>query len=83
MDISVRLDEQGRLIVPANVRGALGWNSGDIITVSLKENRLVFHPRKCFLCGSEDNLTPITADAICKTCLDGLGGAAHEERSAG
>ena len=42
---AVRLGKQGRLVVPAPLREALGLEAGDELVARAEEGRLIFEPR--------------------------------------
>ena len=69
-----KLDELGRLIIPQEYRGALGWNENSKIFVTREGDRLTLqtYPESCFICGNEDQLKEIGQKRICKRCLKEL-----------
>ena len=74
----VRLDDQGRLILPVKLRTRLGWEPQDEIEVRLYEMgsshqvMLTSTTKRCALCGSVKNLQThmYSGKRICKDCRD-------------
>jgi AbrB family looped-hinge helix DNA binding protein len=57
--VRLRLGPQGRVVVPAHFRRALGLEVGDVLVVSVEEGRLVFEPKAKALA----SLRALVADA--------------------
>lgn len=47
--VRVRLGPQGRVVVPAHARRALGIDAGDVLIVSIEAGRLVIEPQDAAL----------------------------------
>lgn len=47
--VRVRLGPQGRIVVPAHLRRALGLEVGDALVASIEDGRLVLAPREAAL----------------------------------
>ena len=74
METVRRMDDLGRIIVPIEMRKALGWNSETIIAVTRQGEQLILqaHQGKCIVCGGEENVRDILGKSICQKCLDQL-----------
>lgn len=73
-EIVRQIDNLGRVVVPPEIRNALGWTEHSKISINMEENRLILElfQGQCFLCGSEENLQAVHGKFICKQCVDGL-----------
>lgn len=67
-----KMDELGRIILPVDMRSALGWDNETKISISRQGEQLVLqtYQGSCFVCGSEENLKPIHGKYICQKCVD-------------
>jgi transcriptional pleiotropic regulator of transition state genes len=67
-----KMDELGRILIPIEMRNALGWDNESKISISQKGERLILqtYQSSCFVCGSEENLKPIHGKNICQNCID-------------
>jgi AbrB family transcriptional regulator, transcriptional pleiotropic regulator of transition state genes len=76
-----KVDDLGRVVIPAGIRRSLGIREGDPVEVSVEGERVVLaKPRDaCVFCGrEEDDLTGFRGRLVCRDCLASLGGV--EER---
>lgn len=66
------MDELGRIIIPFEIRFALGWDAETKISINLQEEQLILktYQSRCFLCGNEENLKQINNKCICQNCID-------------
>ena len=66
-----RLDELGRIVLPVEMRNALGWDETSKIAISRQGDRVVLraYQNSCVVCGSEENLTPVRERHICQGCI--------------
>lgn len=71
-----KMDKLGRIILPAEMRNALGWDGETNISISRQGEQLVLqnYQGHCFVCGSVVNLKPIHGKYICKKCVDEING---------
>ncbi|NLN81677.1 MAG: AbrB/MazE/SpoVT family DNA-binding domain-containing protein [Clostridiales bacterium] len=69
-----KMDELGRIVIPIEMRNALGWDDETKISISRQGERLVLqtYQGSCFVCGSEENLKQIHGKYICRECVDEL-----------
>lgn len=67
-----KMDELGRIVIPTEMRNALGWDNQTKISISCQEEHLILqnHQNSCLVCGSEDNLKKILSKYICQKCMD-------------
>jgi AbrB family transcriptional regulator, transcriptional pleiotropic regulator of transition state genes len=69
-----RIDQLGRVVVPAELRKILGIHKGDLLDIHVEEGRLVLlkiEP-ECVICGRVDNLRQLHAKHVCKDCASEL-----------
>jgi len=71
-EIIRKMDELGRIVVPVEMRNALGWDEETKISISRQGERLILQicQGSCFVCGNEENLKPIHGKYICQKCID-------------
>lgn len=70
-----RIDNLGRLVLPKDIRKALGIISGiDSVEFFLEEDKLVIkkYSPHCIFCGSVDNIKIFKDRNICENCLKEL-----------
>ena len=69
-----RIDQLGRVVVPAELRKILGIRKGDLLDIRVEDGRLVLlkiEP-ECAICGSADNLRTLHEKHVCKDCASEL-----------
>jgi transcriptional pleiotropic regulator of transition state genes len=69
-----RIDQLGRVVVPAELRKILGIHKGDLLDIRVEEGRLVLlkiEP-ECAICGGGDNLRQLHEKHVCKDCATEL-----------
>jgi len=75
-----RMDRLGRVVVPADMRKALGLRDGDLVAVRLEDDRIVLSKvgARCALCGRGDDLLEVYTHEkhVCRDCVRELGPAA-------
>ncbi|WP_195985956.1 AbrB/MazE/SpoVT family DNA-binding domain-containing protein [Clostridium sp. D33t1_170424_F3] len=76
-DIVRKVDELGRILLPVEIRTALGISEKDRFIISVdKENRQIILQKAdyvCLKCGSTELLKEITPDFyLCETCIKEL-----------
>lgn len=64
------IDELGRIVIPADLRHALGLEPGFAVALSLQGNAVLLEPHTetCAICGGTCDLHPIGERFICSTC---------------
>ena len=75
--VSRCIDELGRIVIPMSMRKKLGIESGDPLEFKIENGSIVITPDKsrCAFCLSDAELTAFKGRAICKKCIDELGGS--------
>ena len=66
-----RIDQLGRVVVPAELRRMLGIRQGDLLDIRVEDGRLVLlkiEP-ECAICGRLDNLVELHEKHVCKDCV--------------
>jgi AbrB family transcriptional regulator, transcriptional pleiotropic regulator of transition state genes len=79
-----KVDDLGRVVIPASIRRSLGIREGDAVEVSVEGERVVLaKPREsCVFCGREEQgLTTFRGRLLCRECLGGLGVLDERTRS--
>ena len=66
-----KVDEMGRIVVPKDIRKALGISNLDYVQFYLDENGVVLrkYDNCCFLCSSREDVTEYKEKYICKKCI--------------
>jgi AbrB family transcriptional regulator, transcriptional pleiotropic regulator of transition state genes len=71
-----KVDDLGRVVIPASIRRSLGIREGDAVEVMVEGERVVLSkPREsCVFCGrEEEGLRTFRGRLLCRECLGGLG----------
>lgn len=68
------MDSVGRIVVPKEMRKALGINDGDDVEILYLNNSVVLkkHEISCKICGSSKNLIRYRDAYICRRCISEL-----------
>ena len=66
-----KIDDLGRIVVPAEYRSSLKVVGGDELEIYMEGDRIILQkPQKlCFLCGSDKNLIAAKDKQLCSSCL--------------
>ncbi len=68
--ISRKIDDLGRIVVPAETRRLLNIHEGDALTFNVEGDTI--HLRKleavCTFCGTGDDVRPFKGKAVCQPC---------------
>jgi AbrB family transcriptional regulator, transcriptional pleiotropic regulator of transition state genes len=69
-----RIDQLGRVVIPAELRKVYGVRTGDLLDIRVEEGRLVLSKiePECAICGSVDNLRQLHDKQICTDCVSEL-----------
>lgn len=69
-----KVDDLGRVVVPAEMRKSFGIREGDYLDISVDEDRIILVKREntCIFCRSEKDLREFRGRMICATCTDEL-----------
>lgn len=66
-----RIDQLGRVVVPAELRRMLGIRQGDMLDIRAEDGHLVLNKidPECAICGREDELVELHEKHVCKGCV--------------
>ena len=66
-----RIDQLGRVVIPAELRHALSIRDGDLVDIGAKNGAIVVTKVRpaCVVCGNTRDLTHIRDKEICAVCL--------------
>jgi len=72
-----RIDDLGRIVVPAEYRAILSLNGGDELEISMEGNRIILQKPSnvCAICGETENLAQVKDKFVCKSCIDTINNA--------
>jgi transcriptional pleiotropic regulator of transition state genes len=71
-----KVDDLGRVVIPAGIRRSLGIREGDEVEVHVDGEQVVLsRPAvRCVLCGTEDGpLLPFRERQVCRSCVASVG----------
>ena len=70
-----KLDNLGRLVIPKEIRSALGINNGDDLEIAMVDNEVVVRKyiKGCIFCGSDKEVIEFNGDLVCGACIKALG----------
>lgn len=77
-----RIDELGRVVLPAEVRRTLGLAAGDELLVRVEGRSIVLTAREasCVFCDSAEATEQVLGRLVCATCLERVrSGRTHRE----
>lgn len=80
-----KVDDLGRVVIPAGIRRSLGMREGDTVEVTVEGERVVIsRPQDaCVFCGrEEDDLQGFRGRLVCRDCLGSLGVLDERTRAA-
>ncbi|GIU86364.1 MAG: AbrB family transcriptional regulator [Acidimicrobiia bacterium] len=65
-----RIDQLGRVVVPAELRKILGIRQGDLLDIRVEEGRIVLLKigPECAICGGAEDLRPLHDKHVCRGC---------------
>ncbi|SFQ31397.1 CHAD domain-containing protein [Salibacterium halotolerans] len=71
------LDEQGRLLIPAEVRRQFDWNQGDKIEMQQEKEGVLLQGEgaRCAVCENRASLVKIRGRFLCRVCMEDAGAA--------
>jgi transcriptional pleiotropic regulator of transition state genes len=69
-----RIDQLGRVVVPAELRRTLGLRQGDLVATRLENGNVVMTKvePECAICGGAADLVDMLDKHICGDCVRGL-----------
>lgn len=70
-----KVDDLGRVVIPAGIRRSLGIREGDALEVSVQGDEVVLSKPvdQCVFCHSDQELRGFRDKAICASCASGVG----------
>ena len=71
-----KVDDLGRVVVPAEMRKSFGIREGDYLDISVEDDRIILVKRQdaCVFCRSAEDLKEFRGRMICAGCLGELSG---------
>lgn len=71
-----KVDDLGRVVIPAELRKAFGIRQGDRINISVDQQRIILErsQEQCVFCGSSDDLKEFRDQMVCASCINELTG---------
>jgi transcriptional pleiotropic regulator of transition state genes len=73
--VARKVDQLGRVVLPVEMRKALGIDVGDLVMMSDEGDRIVLEKveQRCVFCGStEQPLREFTKKLVCNACVEKL-----------
>nr|WP_300129617.1 AbrB/MazE/SpoVT family DNA-binding domain-containing protein [uncultured Butyricicoccus sp.] len=69
-----KVDDLGRIVLPAEMRRVLKIDVQDSVDIQLQEDGILIqkHPTCCALCGATKNLITVKDKYICSDCLKNI-----------
>ena len=69
-----KVDDLGRVVIPAAIRRSLDLQVGEEVEVSLDGDRIVMIKAadRCAFCGADDELTHFRGKGVCWSCTGAL-----------
>ncbi len=72
-----RVDSLGRVVLPAELRHALGIREGDTLAIDVENDHLVMAKAQpaCVFCGASADLRELAGKQACGRCVAALSGS--------
>lgn len=72
--ITRRIDDLGRIVVPAETRRLFNIKEGDALTIHVEDNDIILRKlvASCTFCGSSDEVAEFEGKGICQACVERL-----------
>lgn len=69
--VSRKIDDLGRIVLPAELRRSFDIREGDHVDISIEEDRIILQKRRntCTFCGATDTLRSYREHQVCGSCL--------------
>jgi len=67
-----RIDKLGRVVIPLEVRRALGIDKGDLLEIYVERGDVVLQKARpaCIFCGGGEEIVEFRGRNVCRRCLD-------------
>ena len=71
-----KVDELGRIVLPAEIRQSMDINVRDALEIFTDEGRIILqkYQPSCIFCSNADNVIYFNGKRICKSCLEEIKG---------
>lgn len=78
-----KVDDLGRIVLPAEMRKAFNIREGDHLEIAVEEDRIILHKRQdhCVFCRSVQDLKEYRDQMVCASCIQELTGGTPEAGS--
>jgi AbrB family transcriptional regulator, transcriptional pleiotropic regulator of transition state genes len=72
--VARKVDQLGRVVLPAEVRRRFGIRPGDMIEIAVDSDAILLSKveDRCVFCGGTANLTEFSGKLVCGACLNRL-----------
>jgi AbrB family transcriptional regulator, transcriptional pleiotropic regulator of transition state genes len=72
--IARKIDDLGRIVIPAETRRMFNIREGDQLTISIEGSNIVLKKLEstCIFCGTADHVMPFMGKGICTVCRNQL-----------
>jgi AbrB family transcriptional regulator, transcriptional pleiotropic regulator of transition state genes len=69
-----KVDQLGRIVLPAELRRLFGIHEGDLVEIFVEEGRIVLAKVEahCIFCGSTTELREFSGKLVCHACVEHL-----------
>ena len=69
-----KIDELGRIVLPAEIRQSMGINVRDALEIFTEGERIILqkYQASCIFCANADNIVYFNDKRICRECLEKL-----------
>ncbi len=74
--MSRKVDDLGRVVIPAEMRKSFGISEGDYLEIAVEEERIILCKREdaCVFCRSFEDLKEYRGRMVCTSCIGDLTG---------
>ncbi len=69
-----RVDDLGRVVIPMELRRALGINVKDPMSISVEGERVILEKyyEACVICRSKENVSEVKGRPVCGACIEDI-----------
>lgn len=74
--MSRKIDDLGRVVIPAEMRKGFGLKDGDYLEISVDQDSIILTKRHdiCVFCGAPTDLKEFKDRMVCATCIREISG---------